>query len=154
MKKWLCVIGLVTVSATALNAAAANWQQVGNSDQAELMIDVSSIHETNNIRQAWSMWNFKEARDNNGDASFPTLKSYQDMHEYNCKDKTMRLSKEVIYAENNGQGASRDHSDALKNMQFTKPEDNSIGSVMITLVCDYAIPDAAAKPAPAPKKKK
>ena len=152
MKKWLCVLGLVS-----LNATAANWQPIGGSDQAELAMDVASIKETNHIRQAWSMWNFKEARSNNGDESFPSLKSYQDLHEYNCKDQTMRLSKEVIYAENNAQGASRDHSEALKNMQFAKPQENSIGEVMLKLVCEYTIPSAAtakeaAKPAPAKKK--
>ncbi len=149
MKKWLCILGLVS-----LNATAANWQPIGNTDQAELAIDITSIKETNNLRTAWSMWNFKEARANNGDASFPSLKSYQDLHQYNCKDQTLRLDKEIIYAENNAQGDSRDHSDALKNMQFAKPEENSIGHVMLKLVCEYTIPVAAPAPAVAPAKKK
>jgi hypothetical protein len=137
MKKWLCVLAMVSV-----NATAANWQPVASNDQAELAIDVASINDTKHLRTAWSMWNFKEAR-NNGDTSFPTLKSYQDLHEYNCKDQSMRLAREIIYAESNGQGASRDHTDALKNMPFSKPEANSLAEVMLQLVCGYTIPTTA-----------
>jgi hypothetical protein len=138
MKKWLCLLALISA-----NASAENWQPIGASDQAELLMDVDSIKEVNGIRQAWSLWNFKEARNNNGDTSFPTLKSYKNLQEYNCKDQTIRLVKEIIYADNNAQGESRDHSEALKNMPFDKPPEQSIGHAMLTIVCSYTIPSTA-----------
>lgn len=120
-------------------AHAENWQNVGGSDQAELSMDVDSIQEVNGIRQAMSMWNFKQARPNN-ESGFPTLKSYQDVHQYDCKKQTLKLTREVIFAENDGKGARRDHSDALKNMQFVKPASNSIADAMVQLVCGYDLP--------------
>jgi len=140
MKKWILMLsvpGLLCAGA----AHAQNWQSVGGSDQAELSMDVDSIKESKGIREAWSMWNFKEARPNN-DSGFPSLKSYQDMHQYNCKDQTLKLTREVIFADNDGKGAKRDHSDALKSMQFTKPAPNSVGDAMLQLVCGYEIPAA------------
>lgn len=122
-------------------ARAENWQSVGGSDQAQLAIDVDSIKESKGIREAWSMWNFKEARPNN-DSGFPSLKSYQDMHQYNCKEQTLKLTREVIYAENDAKGAKRDHSDALKSMQFAKAAPNSVADAMLQLVCGYEIPAA------------
>jgi len=136
MKKWILMLCLVSAGA----AHAENWQSLGGSDQAELSIDVDSIKESKGIREAWAIWNFKEARPNN-DTSFPTLKSYKDMHQYNCKDQTLKLTREIIYAENDGKGDSRDHSDALKNMQFVKPKPLSVAEAMVQAVCDYKIAD-------------
>lgn len=135
MKKWILMLSLVCAGA----AHAENWQNVGGSDQAELSIDVDSIKETKGIREAWSMWNFKEARPNN-DSSFPTLKSYQDQHQYNCKDASIKLTREIIFAENDGKGAKRDHSEALKNMQFIKPKALSVADAMLQMVCGYETP--------------
>jgi len=87
------------------------------------------------MRTAWSMWNFKEARANAGDKTFPSLKSYQDLHTYDCKNKTLKLTREIIFAGANGTGDKRDHSDALKNMQFAKPATGSIAESMLTEVC-------------------
>lgn len=135
MKKWMWMLCLVCAG----TAHAENWQNIGGSDQAELSMDVDSIQESHGIRQALSMWNFKQARPNN-DSSFPTLKSYQDVHQYNCKDQTLKLTREVIFAENDGKGAKRDHSDALQKMQFVKPAPNSIADAMVQLVCGYDLP--------------
>jgi hypothetical protein len=118
----------------AASAHASDWRAIGSSNVGELSIDAASIKQTGDIREAWSMWNFKEARKNN-DASFPTLKSYQDMHLYNCKDKTLRLTKEIIYAGNNGTGDKRDHSDALKGMEFSKPAEGTVAEIMLKEVC-------------------
>ena len=136
MKKWLGMLCFVCVA-----AHAEQWQEIGATDQASLSMDVDSIKESKGIREAWSMWNFKEARPNN-DNAFPALKSYQDMHQYNCKDQTLKLTREVIFADNNGKGAKRDHSEALKNMSFAKPAPGSVGDAMVQLVCGYEIPAA------------
>lgn len=136
MKKWILMLGLICAGA----AHAENWQSLGGSDQNELSVDVDSIKESKGIREAWSMWNFKEARPNN-DSSFPTLKSYKDMYQYNCKDLSLKLTREIIYAENDGKGDKRDHSEALKNMQFIKPKPLSVAEAMLQAVCDYKIPD-------------
>lgn len=116
-------------------ANAADWRVLGSSDTAELSIDAASIKDQNGLRAAWSMWNFKEARPNGSDASFPSLKSYQDLHLYDCKNKTLKLTREIIFAGANGTGDKRDHSDALKNMQFVKPAAGSIAESMLTEVC-------------------
>jgi hypothetical protein len=134
MKKWLLMLCFVCIG-----AHAENWRPVGGSDTAELSIDADSIKETNGIREAWSMWNFKAARPNN-DRDFPALKSYKDQHQYNCKDQTIKLTREVIFADNNGKGPKRDHSDALKNMTFNKPAAGSVAEAMTELVCGFVIP--------------
>jgi hypothetical protein len=134
MKKWLGMLCFVCVA-----AHAERWQDIGNTDQSKLSMDVDSIKQTEGIREAWSMWNFKDARPNN-DKSFPALKSYKDLHQYNCEEKTLKLTREIIFAENNGKGDQRDHSDALKKMRFTKPEPGSVGDAMVQLVCGYDIP--------------
>lgn len=138
MKKWLWMLCLVCAGA----AHAESWQAIGGTDQAELLMDVDSIKANKDIREAWSMWNFKTARPNN-DKNFPALKSYRDMHQYNCKEETLKLTREIIYSESDGKGNQLDHSDVLKNMQFTKPAPNSVGSAMVELVCGYDIPAAA-----------
>ncbi|AKZ63045.1 transcriptional regulator [Herbaspirillum hiltneri N3] len=135
MKKWILMLSLVCAGA----AHAENWRNVGGTDTSELSIDVDSIKESKGIREAWSMWNFKEARSNN-DTSFPTLKSYRDLHQYNCKDASLKLTREIIFAENDGKGDKRDHSDALKNMPFVKPKPLSVGDAMVQVVCGYEIP--------------
>jgi hypothetical protein len=133
MKKWLLMLCFVCVG-----AHAENWQSIGGSDTAELSMDTDSIKEVNGLREAWSMWNFKTARPNN-EHDFPTLKSYKDMHQYNCKDQSLKLTHEVIFVENDGKGPKRDHSDALKNMQFSIPPEGSVASAMVQLVCAYQI---------------
>jgi hypothetical protein len=137
MKKWIGMLCLVCAGA----AHAENWQSIGGNDQVELSIDVDSIKESNGIREAWSMWNFKAARPSN-DISLPTLQSYQDMHQYNCEEQTWKLTREVIFAENDGKGAKLDHSGALKNMQFTRGKPNSVADAMLQRVCRYEIPAA------------
>ncbi|HWZ46935.1 MAG TPA: surface-adhesin E family protein [Herbaspirillum sp.] len=143
----LTVIALKSVTGLAvalacMNAQAADWKQIGGTDAAELSIDEASITQKGDIRQAWSMWNFKDARPNN-EATFPALKSYKDLNFYNCKDQTMRLAGEIIYADNNGMGDHRDHSDALKNTQFAKPAAGTVGEIMLNDVCSA---DLAKKP--------
>lgn len=134
MEKWLLMLCFVCVG-----AHAENWQTIGGTDVAELSMDVDSIKESKGIREAWSMWNFKEARPNN-DSGFPSLKSYKDLHQYNCKEGSIKLTREIIFADNDGKGDKRDHTDALKNMQFTKVAANSVASAMQQLVCSYDIP--------------
>lgn len=134
MKKWLLILYCVCVG-----AHAENWQSIGGSDAAELSIDVDSIKQDKGIRTAWSMWNFKQARPNN-DSDFTSLKSYRDQHQYHCKDNTLKLTREIIFADNDGKGEQRDHSDALKNMQFTKPAPLSVAAAMVELVCTYELP--------------
>jgi hypothetical protein len=127
------ITGAVLVLAFA-HAQAADWRRIGGTDAGDLSIDAASIKQKGDVREAWSMWNFKQPRANN-EASFPALKSYQDLHLYNCKDKTMRLTREVIYADNNGTGDKRDHSEALKGMTFAKPAPDSVAELMLMQVC-------------------
>ncbi|RXZ39081.1 transcriptional regulator [Oxalobacteraceae bacterium CAVE-383] len=134
-----------------LAAQAADWRSIGGTDVSELSIDAESVQQVGALRQAWSMWNFKEARQNN-DSSFPSLKSYQDLYLYNCKDQTLRLSKEIIFADNNGMGDKRDHSDALKGTTFDKPAPGSVAEIMLKEVC--AAPLAKTADKAAVKKKK
>jgi len=133
MKKWLLLLCFVCVG-----AHAEFWQTVGGTDTSELTIDTDSIKETNGIREAWSLWNFNQPRVTN-DSHFPTLKSYKDLQQYNCNDKTMKMTREIIYSDLDGKGEKQDHSDALKNMQFNKPATGSVGDAMVQLVCSYDI---------------
>lgn len=133
-KKSLSLMAGLSLLIACAGAYAADWRQLGSSDTYELSVDAASITQKGDIREAWSMWNFVQPRPNN-DPTFPALKSYQDMHQFNCKDKTLRLTKEIIYADNNGQGDKRDHSDALKGMAFVKPATGSVGELMLQEVC-------------------
>ncbi|MFL9924970.1 hypothetical protein PQR62_11900 [Herbaspirillum lusitanum] len=140
MKKWIAAAGIAAGTLACATAHAESWQAIGGSDTSELSIDTDSIIESGGIRQAWSMWNFKEARPNKGDSGFPSLKSYKDMHQYNCKAGTMKLTNEIIYAENDGKGDMRNHSDALKGMEFSKPKPMSVADAMFQAVCSYEMP--------------
>lgn len=142
----IATVGLVGL--TCIGAQAADWRSIGSTDASELFIDAESVQQVGNMRQAWSMWNFKEARQNN-DASFPSLKSYQDLYLYNCKDQTLRLTKEIIFVENNGGGDKRDHSDALTDTVFDKPTAGSVAEIMLKEVCSAPLAKTAA---PAKKK--
>lgn len=137
----------LTLGLACVVANAADWQTVGSSDTSELKLDQASIKEAKGIREAWSMWNFKEARKNDGDAkALPTFQSYQDFTQYDCKAKTLRLSKEILFAGLDGAGAKVDHSDALKNSTYVKPADGSVAEVMMNFVCNFPLDG---KPAPA-----
>ncbi|WDZ98071.1 hypothetical protein Herbaro_09890 [Herbaspirillum sp. WKF16] len=138
-KSLLAISGLFAALLATAPAHAENWQSLGGTDQSELLVDTDSIVESGGIREAWSLWNFKEARPNTGDSGFPTLKSYKDLHQYNCKAGTMRLVREIIFAENDGKGDKRDHSDALKNSQFEKTKPLSVGDAMQQAVCGFEI---------------
>jgi hypothetical protein len=137
------LVGL-TVTIACVGAQAADWRNIGGTDASELSIDAASITQKGNIRQAWSMWNFKEARPNN-DPSFPALKSYQDLNFYNCKDQTVRLAREIIYADSNGTGDQRDHSDALKNTAFVKPAAGTVPELVLKEVCSADLSKKAKK---------
>lgn len=137
------------IGSTCIAAQAADWRSIGGTATSELFIDADSVQQVGNLRQAWSMWNFKEARPNN-DPAFPALKSYQDMYLYNCKDQTLRLTKEIIFADNNGGGDKRDHSDALTGTSFDKPAAGSVAEIMLKEVCAAPLAKTAA---PAKKKK-
>jgi len=134
MKKWLLMLCFVSIG-----AHAENWRSVGGSDASELTIDVDSIKDNKGIREAWSMWNFSQPRATN-DSDFPALRSYKDFQLYNCKEQTIKMTREIIFADLDGQGDKRDHSDALKNMQFFKPAAGSVADAMVQLVCNYDIP--------------
>ncbi len=139
IKTLLAASGLFGALLATLPAHAENWQSLGGSEQAELMVDTDSIIESGGIREAWSMWNFKQARPNGGDKDFPSLKSYKDLHQYNCKAGTMKLSREIIFADADGKGDKRDHSDALKGMEFVKPKPLSVGDAMLQAVCGFEL---------------
>jgi len=139
IKTLLAAAGLFGTLLASLPAHAENWQSLGGSDTSELLVDTDSIVESGGIREAWSMWNFKEARPNNGDKSFPALKSYKDLHQYNCKAGSMKLVREIIFAENDGKGDKRDHSDALKGQEFIKPKPMSVGDAMLQAVCNFEL---------------
>lgn len=132
MKKWLLIIALIGCA----NAHAESWKPVGSTNEASLSIDTDSIKADGNVYQTWIMWNFKEPRKNEGDSSFPEVSSYKDLYLINCKDKTMRLASEIIYAKNDGQGDSRNHTDALKSSPFVKADPNSVGGIISEYVCN------------------
>lgn len=130
----------LTLGLACMAAQAADWESVGSSDTSELKLDKASIKESKGIREAWSMWNFKEPRKNDGDAKvLPTFQSYQDFTLYDCKAMTLRLTKEILYAGPDGAGAKVDHSDALKNSTFVKPAKDSVAEVMMGYVCGFPI---------------
>ncbi|MES2102681.1 MAG: surface-adhesin E family protein [Pseudomonadota bacterium] len=135
---------VASASAAASQAApsepARDWRVINSDKNAEMSLDAASIREIGKMREVWAMWNFKTARENKGDPTFPALKSYQDMYVLNCEDKTMRLTREIIYAENFGMGDKRDHSDALTNMAYEKPVPDSVAETMVNQVCAYKIP--------------
>ncbi|MBB5392962.1 MULTISPECIES: surface-adhesin E family protein [unclassified Herbaspirillum] len=139
IKTLLAISGAFGALLAGAPAHAENWQALGGTDQSSLLVDTDSIVESGGIREAWSLWNFKEARPNTGDASFPSLKSYKDLHQYNCKAGTMKLVSEIIFAENDGKGDKRDHTSALKGMEFTKPKPMSVGDAMLQAVCGYEL---------------
>ncbi|KAF1041681.1 MAG: hypothetical protein GAK35_03149 [Herbaspirillum frisingense] len=139
IKTLLAASGMFGALLAAIPAHAENWQSLGGSDQSELLVDTDSIVEAGGVREAWSMWNFKQARPNTGDSGFPTLKSYKDLHQYDCKAGTMKLVREVIFAENDGKGDKRDHSDALKGMEASKPKPLSVGDAMLQAVCGFEL---------------
>jgi hypothetical protein len=131
----------LTFSLACILAQAADWQSIGSSDTSELKLDQASIKENKGMREAWSMWNFKEARKNDGDTNaLPTFKSYQNFTLYDCKAKTLRLKREILFAELDGDGAKVDHSDALKNSTYTKPAEGSVAEIMMNFVCAFPIP--------------
>ncbi|QRX81372.1 surface-adhesin E family protein [Glaciimonas sp. PAMC28666] len=137
MKKIALILGLTMV---CIGAQATDWQVVGQSDVSSLKLDKDSIKEANGIRQVWSMWNFQEPRKNEGDPTFPTFKSYQDLTEYNCADKTTRLAREILFAENDAAGDKRDHSDALKNSKFVTPVKGSLADgIMNNFICNQTL---------------
>ncbi|KAF3998484.1 surface-adhesin E family protein [Glaciimonas immobilis] len=137
MKKIALILGL---SLVCIGAQAVDWQIVGQSDVSSLKLDKDSIKEVNGVRQVWSMWNFQEPRKNEGDPSFPTFKSYQDLTEYDCNAKTTRLSREILYANNDATGDKRDHTDALKNSKFSAPAKGSLAEgIMTNFVCNQAL---------------
>lgn len=125
--------------ATSPGGTVADWRVLNSDNNAEMSVDAASIKEIGKMRQVWAMWNFKEARPNQGDPSFPALKSYQDMYILNCEDKTMRLSREIIYADNYGTGDKRDHSDALTNMTYEKPAEGSVAETLLKQVCAFKL---------------
>ena len=137
MKKIALIFGL---SMVCIGAQAADWQIVGQSDVSSLKLDRDSIKEINGVRQVWSMWNFQQPRKNEGDPTFPTFKSYQDLTEYNCANKTTRLTKEILFVENDGLGDKRDHSDALKNSKFVTPVKGSLADgIMTNFICNQTL---------------
>lgn len=138
MKK---IVMLISLGFTLLTAHAADWQPFATSDTGEVKLDQASIQEVKGIREAWSMFNFKVARENKGEPDFPLFKSYQDLTQYNCKAKTMRLSREILFTETNGTGNQRDHSSALKNMTFNPPAKDSFAEAMMNFVCAFPITD-------------
>ena len=127
-------------STAAPSQPARDWRVINSDKNTEMSLDAASIKEIGKMREVWAMWNFKEPRENKGDPTFPALKSYQDMYVLNCEDKTMRLTREIIYAENFGMGDKRDHSDALTNMTYEKPVPDSVAEAMVKQVCAYKIP--------------
>ncbi|HTD05759.1 surface-adhesin E family protein [Undibacterium sp.] len=129
-------------AASVTNPAGAigDWRVLNSDGNTEMSVNAASIKEIGKMREVWAMWNFKEARPNKGDPTFPALKSYQDMYILNCEDKTMRLAKEIIYAENFGTGDKRDHSDALTNTTYEKPAPDSVAETMVKQVCNFKIP--------------
>ncbi|NUU00146.1 surface-adhesin E family protein [Herbaspirillum robiniae] len=139
IKTLLAASGMFGALLAGIPAHAENWQSLGGSDESELLIDTDSIVEAGGMREAWSLWNFKQARPNTGDSGFPTLKSYKDLHQYNCKAGTVKLVREIIFAENDGKGDKRDHSDALKGMEFSKPKPMSVGDAMLQAVCGFEL---------------
>ncbi|MFZ6647024.1 surface-adhesin E family protein [Undibacterium sp. TJN25] len=131
----------VTISnAGSPTGRPADWRVINDDGSTEMSLDAASIRQIGSMREVWAMWNFKQARPNKGDPSFPALKSYQDMYILNCEDKTMRLSKEIIYAENYGAGDKRDHSDALTNMSYEKPAPDTVAETMVNEVCNLKMP--------------
>ncbi|MBC7489792.1 MAG: transcriptional regulator [Glaciimonas sp.] len=137
MKKITFILGL---SMLCIAAEAADWQTVGQTNVSSLKLNRDSIKEVNGIRQVWSMWNFQEPRKNEGDPTFPSFKSYQDLTEYNCTEKTTRLTKEILFVENDGRGDKRDHSNALKNSKFIIPVKGSLADgIMTNFVCNQTL---------------
>lgn len=124
-------------TATDTASRPADWRVLSSDGKTEMSVDAASIRQIGNMREVWAMWNFKEARQNKGDPSFPALKSYQDMYLLNCEDRTMRLTKEIIYAENYGKGDKRDHSEALTNTSYEKPVPDSVAETMVKQVCEF-----------------
>jgi hypothetical protein len=51
----------------------------------------------------------------------------------------MKLVREIIFADNDGKGDKRDHSDALKGMQFIQPKSMSVGDAMLQAVCNFEL---------------
>lgn len=154
MKKLLLPLLL---AAACAGAQAAEWRVLSKDSKGELSVDVESIKPMGTMREVWAMRNFAEAQQT-GDKSFPVVSSYQDQYVLNCDDKTLRLSKEIIYAEAGAKGDKRDQSDALINMPYNKPDPNTVVETLVNEVCAYAPAKKdeapAKKDAPAKKKTK
>ncbi|MDP5008632.1 MAG: transcriptional regulator [Glaciimonas sp.] len=151
MKKIALILGLSFVCFGA--QAAADWRVVTTGTNPEtkeeiavLTIDKDSIKEAKGIREAWTMWNFKNPRKNEGSTDLPEFKSYKNLTEYNCKEKTMRLTKEILYVENDATGKQLDHSEALKDSKFLAPTKDSLAEkIMDNFVCSEKIANKKTK---------
>lgn len=159
MKKLALTLILGLACAVAQADSKTDWQpfgsgSLGNQVEGDLKLDQASIKENKGIREAWTMWNFKEARKNQGDADvLPTFKSYQDFTLFDCGAKTVSLKREILFAEADGAGARVDHSDALKNSTFAKPAPSTAAEALMNFVCAFPLDTKPAATAPSKKSK-
>lgn len=79
MKKWL-FISLVFVAA----AASAEWVQISENEEANVYIDLSTLHKDGNFRTVWQLHDQKKR---NEDGTMSTRISW----EYDCQNERVRI---------------------------------------------------------------
>ena len=87
------LFALIVSAAVPFICQAANWVQIGHSENMTLLVDAESIGKADNYVKAWFIYDYKSMQ------ALGNGKKYQStllMNYFSCKDKTM-MTKQVVY---------------------------------------------------------
>lgn len=127
---------LLTLACSA--SLAADWRKVGETERGDVHLDAASIAQKGNIRQVLIMGNYKDAVETGGAEKF-SFKSYKDLSQYNCKAKTTAVVQEILFAENDGKGATNHYNPPLSKPNYLAPAPDSLGADILKFVCAYPL---------------
>ena len=132
--KQLLISWVVLASSSSVCAQSANWEYVDGDPRSTVEIDRNSIRSEQNLRKAWSRFNWTTAQ-----LDSSSQKSYQSEKKlvlFNCSKREYAFRQVIGYAEPNGFGSAIFSFNAPSGqLDFQQPSPDSIEKSMVQYVC-------------------
>ncbi|MDR0934672.1 MAG: hypothetical protein LBM56_06275 [Burkholderiaceae bacterium] len=125
---FLCALGF------GMNAYAANYKMVTESDNAKYFVDVDTVEQAGRLTKAWVTINYDTSARAPG-TKFDFI-SDQSLFYFDCKRKRFGRTTQYLWSQPNAAGKSiTTYSGKIQDIRFEPAETGTIGELLLQFVC-------------------
>ena len=131
----LAITVALCVAILPLPARAANWVEVGGSDEVTVFVDTDSIRRNGTRVKTWLKWKWQKPQDVPGANPVRTYQFEKQLQVSDCKNGTLAIVQGIRYAGPDDGDAVDSYTIEERGWKFSEAAPETIGESLVKFAC-------------------